>query len=60
MDSHEKVLKIFSPLKILNSPFFKRERLLKFFFLSLFFFYASFSLFFSMLRLFIEDELGDF
>jgi hypothetical protein len=25
MDSHGKVLKIFSPLKIFNSPFFKRE-----------------------------------
>jgi hypothetical protein len=50
MDSHEKVLKMFSPLKILNSPLSK-ERLLELFFLSLFF---------SMLRLFIEDELGDF
>jgi hypothetical protein len=55
MDSHGKVLKMFYPLKILNSPFSK-ERLLELFFLSLF--YASFS--FSMLCLFIEDELRDF
>jgi hypothetical protein len=58
MDLHRKVLKMFSPLKILNSSFSK-ERLLELFFLFLFF-YVSFSLFFSMLRLFIEDELGDF
>jgi hypothetical protein len=62
MDSHRKVLKMFSPLKILNSPFSK-ERLLELFFLSLFFlcfFSLSLSPSLSMLHLFIEDELGDF
>jgi hypothetical protein len=44
MDSHEKVLKMFSPLKILNSPFLKERDFWSFSsFLS--FFYASFSLF---------------
>jgi hypothetical protein len=57
MDPHRKVLKMFSPLKILNSPFSK-ERFLEPLFLSLFF-YASFSLFF-MLHIFIEDALKDF
>jgi hypothetical protein len=57
MDSHKKVLKMFSPLKILNSPFSKERDFWSFSF-SLFF-YASFCLFFSMLRLFIEDELRD-
>jgi hypothetical protein len=36
MDSHGNFFKMFSPLNILNSPFFKRERLLELFFLSLF------------------------
>jgi hypothetical protein len=36
MDSHRKVLKMFSPLKALNSPLSK-DRLLELFFLSLFF-----------------------
>jgi hypothetical protein len=43
MDSHEKVLKMFSPLKILNSPLSK-ERLLELFFLSLFFLCSVFLL----------------
>jgi hypothetical protein len=55
MDSHGKVLKMFSPLKILNSPFSK-ERDFSCFSSSLFFL----CFFFSMLHLFIEDELGDF
>jgi hypothetical protein len=59
MGSHGKVLKMFSPLKILNSPFFKWERLLELFSLFLFFLYFFFSLF-SILRLFIEVELWDF
>jgi hypothetical protein len=53
MDSHGKVLKIFSPLKILNSPFSKERDSWSFssflFFLCFFFslfFYASFSLLF--------------
>jgi hypothetical protein len=54
MDSHIKVLKIFSPLKILNSTFQKRETFGAFLPFSLFF-YASFSLFFlcsiSLLRM---------
>jgi hypothetical protein len=58
MDSHGKVLRIISPIIILNSPFLK-ERLLELFFISLFFL-CFFSLFFSMLHLFIEDELRDF
>jgi hypothetical protein len=53
MDSHRKVLKMFSPLKILNSPFQKRKTFVAF--LPLSFFYASFSLFFlcsvSLLRM---------
>jgi hypothetical protein len=57
MDSHGKVLKMFSPIKILNSPFSKERDFWSFssfrfyFFL---FFYASFSLFLSMLHLFID------
>jgi hypothetical protein len=47
MISHGKILKMFSPLKILNSPFSReRERLLELFFLSLFFYASFFSLFF--------------
>jgi hypothetical protein len=57
MDSHRKVLKMFS--QNIEFPFFKREREFCSFSSFLFFFYAYFSLF-SMLRLFIEDELGDF
>jgi hypothetical protein len=57
MDSHKKVLKMFSPLKILNSPFSKERDFWSF---SSFFSMLLFSLFFSMLHLFIEDELGDF
>jgi hypothetical protein len=58
MDSHKKVLKIFSTLKILNSPFSKERDLWSFSsFLSFFsfFLYASFSPFFlcsvSLLRM---------
>jgi hypothetical protein len=59
MDSHRKVLKIFSPLKILNSHFQKRETFGSF--LPFSFFYVSFlSLSFSILCLFIEDELRNF
>jgi hypothetical protein len=58
MDSHRKVLKMFSPLKILNFPFSK-ERLLELFFLS-HFFYGSFFLHLFLLHLFIEYELKDF
>jgi hypothetical protein len=58
MDLDGKVLKMFSPLKILNSPFSK-ERLFELFFLSLFF-YAFSHFFVSMLCVFIEDELRDF
>jgi hypothetical protein len=57
MDAQGKVLKMFFPLKILNSPFSKQTfgAFLPFpFFLCLFF-----SLF-SILYLFIEDELWDF
>jgi hypothetical protein len=57
MDSHGKILKLFSPLKILNSPFSKERDFWSF--SSFLFFYASFSLF-SILCLLIEDELGDF
>jgi hypothetical protein len=58
MDSHEKVLKnVFSSQNI-EFTFFKRETFGAF--LPFSFFYASFSLFFSMLRLFIENELGVF
>jgi hypothetical protein len=50
MDSHKKVLKMFSPLKILNSPFSKERDFWSFsfflsfflcFFLSLFFYAPS-------------------
>jgi hypothetical protein len=60
MDSHGNVLKMFSYQNI-EYPFFKRERLLELFLLSLFskLLFLSFFIF-SMLRLFIEDELGDF
>jgi hypothetical protein len=58
MDSHRKVLKMFSPLKILNSPFQKRKTFVAF--LPLSFFLCFFFSLFSMFRLFIEDELGDF
>jgi hypothetical protein len=60
MDSHGKVLKIFSPLKNLNSHFSKERdfwRFSSFLFFSILLFSSSF---FSMLRLFIEDELRDF
>jgi hypothetical protein len=54
MDSHGKVLKMFSPLKILNSPFSK-ERDFWGFSSFLFYFYAFLSLFFlcfvSLLRM---------
>jgi hypothetical protein len=42
MDSHGKVLKMFSPLKILNSPFSKEKVFWRF---SSFLFFASFSFF---------------
>jgi hypothetical protein len=58
MDSHRFFLKNALSSQNNEFPFFKRERLLELFFLSLF--YASFSLSFSILHLFIEDELRDF
>jgi hypothetical protein len=58
MGTHRKVLKMFSPLKILNSPFSKEIDFWSFSYF-LFFLYFFFSLF-SMLRLFVEDELMDF
>jgi hypothetical protein len=59
MDSHEKVLKMFFPFKKLNSIFSKERDVLELFFLSLFFLCLFFSIF-SILRLFIKDELKDF
>jgi hypothetical protein len=54
----QKNLKMFSPLKILNSPFSKERDFWSF--SSFPFFPCFFFSLFSMLRLFIEDELGDF
>jgi hypothetical protein len=55
MDSRKRILKLkcFSPLKILTSPFYLQRLSKLFFFLPLF---NTFSLFFSMLRLF--EDLG--
>jgi hypothetical protein len=58
MDSYGKVLKMFSPLKILNSPLSKER---DFYTFSPFpFFLCFFFSLFSILGLFIEDEFGDF
>jgi hypothetical protein len=57
MDSHGKVLKMFSRLKILNSPFSKETFGA---FLPFSFFRLLFLSIFPYARLFIEDELGEF
>jgi hypothetical protein len=52
-------MKKFFPFKKLNSIFSKERDVLELFFLSLFFLCLFFSIF-SILRLFIKDELKDF